>query len=156
MITAAQYVLVAQFLLQAQERSNPVWAKLFVCIAHEKLWLVCIFVERQFSGEYQTQIQHRGFQLKHVTALWVKAHLKWSLEILRLCLSFYLPPNISDSFFNWAPHLSASKYSRYIFWGQNAQFSIGTREEKGRVECLWEVQIFYPGIVAQIFEEKYL
>ena len=31
--------------------------------------------------------------------------------------------------------LSASKYSRYIFRGRNAQFSIGTRQKKGRVEC---------------------
>ena len=42
------------------------------------------------------------------------------------------------------------KYSRYIFGGRNAQFSIGTRQEKGRVECLWEFQIFYQGIIAQI------
>ena len=50
--------------------------------------------------------------------------------------------------------LSASKYSRYNFWGRNAQFFIGTRQEKGRVECLWEFQIFFPEIIAQIFEEK--
>ena len=31
--------------------------------------------------------------------------------------------------------LSVSKYSRYIFRGRNAQFSIGTKQEKGRVEC---------------------
>ena len=47
--------------------------------------------------------------------------------------------------------LSVSKYSRYIFSGRNAQFSIGTKQEKGRVECLWEFQIFYQGIIAQIF-----
>ena len=52
--------------------------------------------------------------------------------------------------------LSASKYSRYIFRGRNAQFSIGTRQKKGRVECLWEFQIFYQGIIAQIFGKKYL
>ena len=28
--------------------------------------------------------------------------------------------------------------------------------KKGRVECSWEFQIFYPGIIAQIFEEEYL
>ena len=50
--------------------------------------------------------------------------------------------------------LSASKYSRYNFWGRNAQFFIGTRQEKGQVECLWEFQIFSPEIIAQIFEEK--
>ena len=47
--------------------------------------------------------------------------------------------------------LSVSKYSRYIFRGRNAQFSIETRQEKGRVECLWEFQIFHQGIIAQIF-----
>ena len=47
--------------------------------------------------------------------------------------------------------LSVSKYSRYIFRGWKAQFSIGTKQEKGRVECLWEFQIFYQGIIAQIF-----
>ena len=48
---------------------------------------------------------------------------------------------------------SASKYSRYIFRGRNTQFSIGTKQKKGRVECLWEFQIFYQGIMAQIFEK---
>ena len=52
--------------------------------------------------------------------------------------------------------LSASKYSRYIFRGRNVQFFIGTRQEKGRVECLLEIQIFYQGIIAQIFGKKYL
>jgi len=52
--------------------------------------------------------------------------------------------------------LSASKYSRYIFLGRKAQFFIGIRQEKGRVECLWEFQIFPPGIIAHIFENKYL
>ena len=42
-------------------------------------------------------------------------------------------------------------YSRYIFWGRNAQSSLGTKQEKGRVEYLWEFQIFYQGIMAQIF-----
>ena len=50
--------------------------------------------------------------------------------------------------------LSASKYSRYIFRGRNTQFSIGTKQKKGQVECLWEFQIFYQGIIAQIFGKK--
>ena len=39
----------------------------------------------------------------------------------------------------------------YIFRGRNVQISNGTRQEKGRVECLWEFQIFYQGITVQIF-----
>ena len=61
-----------------------------------------------------------------------------------------MPPNISGRFLTERLILSVPKYSRYIFGGRNAQFSIGTRQEKGRVECLWEFQIFYQGIIAQI------
>ena len=37
-------------------------------------------------------------------ALLVNAHWEWSIGISELCLSFYLCPNISDRFFNLAPH----------------------------------------------------
>ena len=40
--------------------------------------------------------------------------------------------------------LSASKYSRFIFWGRNALFFIGTRQEKGRVECFVRVSNIFP------------
>ena len=62
-----------------------------------------------------------------------------------------MPSNISYRFLTERLTSSVPKYSRYIFGGRNAQFSIGTRQEKGRVECLWEFQIFYQGIIAQIF-----
>ena len=47
-----------------------------------------------------------------------------------------------------------SKYSNYIFRERNAQFSVGTKQEKGQVEYVWEFQIFYQGIIAQICGEK--
>ena len=56
--------------------------------------------------------------------------------------SFYQPPNIPDTFSGDEMHSSP--------------ISTGTSQEKGRIECLLEFQIFYPGIIAQIFEEKYL
>ena len=59
-----------------------------------------------------------------------KKILRCLLEFPRLCLSSYLPPDISTEHLI----LSASKYSRYIFRG--------------------EFQIFCPIIIAQIFEEK--
>ena len=43
-------------------------------------------------------------KVRWTSAVYVKAQWKWVLEIPWLCLSFYLPPNISDRFFNWAPH----------------------------------------------------
>ena len=66
---------------------------------------------------------------------------------LILYASKYLRYVFSTERLNW----SESKYSRYIFRGQNAQFFIGNKQEKGRVEFLWEFQIFYQGIIAQIF-----
>ena len=47
-----------------------------------------------------------------------------------------------------ASFYQSPKYSRYIFTGQNAQFSIGTKQEKGGIECLCEFQIFYQGMIA--------
>ena len=55
------------------------------------------------------------------------------LQIPRLCLSFYLPPNISDRFFNWA-HWSGC-------WGPNQTqpFSCQLRSSvKDRETCSWE------------------
>ena len=50
-------------------------------------------------------------------ALYVKAHWKCPLEIPRICLSFYLPPNISDRFFNWVPHFISVQIFQIQFLG---------------------------------------
>ena len=50
--------------------------------------------------------------------------------------SLTLPLILSICFSTERLILSASKYSRYIFWGGNVEISIETRQEKGQVECL--------------------
>ena len=53
----------------------------------------------------------------------VKAHWKWVLEIPWLCLSFYLPPNISEMFFNSAPHFISIQIFQLHFLGDKVHSS---------------------------------
>ena len=98
-----------------------------------------------YSNFYVRVLTQFRIKFLHVEVL-----TNFRIKLLHIEFSTIFPGKTSTTQLS-ASFYPSPKYSRYIFRGQNAQFSIGTKQQKGGIECLCEFQIFYQGIIAQIF-----
>ena len=111
------------------------------------LWF-CPWMLRTFSREknccFLDFVQMRGWE--------GPVHWNGSFQIPQLCLSLYMLPKSKNimKVFNWSNHFISVQIC-HILRGWNEQFLIELRQERGRVELLWQC---HPGIVVQLFTKR--
>ena len=77
---------------------------------------------------------------------------KWLLEIPGLCFSFYLPPNISDRFFIWAPHFISIQIFQIGDEMHNSPMELGRKRVE--LNVCESFKYFFQGLLRKYLKKK--